>query len=115
MYVIMQIVLAAVSIRVNNISICAFSIRIYNSSTEQWKHNVASVMSLFWIDQSQGKRRVTFNPDHFWSDAKVFIFPGVYTVPVQFRISAGTKLFLFPSSNKTVPDSSYRVVPDHFI
>ena len=44
-------------------------------------------------------------------------------VPVQFRSIAGTKLFLFPSRYKTVPDSRYKtvpdsrykVVPDHFI
>ena len=42
-------------------------------------------------------------------------FPRVYTVPVQFRSSAGAKLFLFPSRYKTVPDSRCKVVPDRFI
>ena len=46
-------------------------------------------------------------PDHFLSDAKVFLFARVYTVPVQFWSSSGTKLFHFPSRCK--------VVPDHFI
>ena len=45
----------------------------------------------------------------------VFLFLGVYTILVQFRSSAGKKLFLFPSRYNTVADSRYKVVPDHFI
>ena len=39
----------------------------------------------------------------------------VYTVPVQFRSSAGTQMFLFPGRYKIVPNSRYKVVSDHFI
>ena len=52
-------------------------------------------------------------PDHFLLDTEVFLFPRFYTVPVQFRSSAGAELFLFPSRYKTLPDSRYKVVPDH--
>ena len=54
-------------------------------------------------------------PDHFLSDAKVLLFLRIYTVPVQFRSSAGTKLFLFPSRYSTVTDTRYKVVPGHLI
>ena len=39
----------------------------------------------------------------------MFLFSRTYTVPVQFRSSAGTKLFLFPSRYEVVPDTESSV------